>query len=149
MIGLAIDSTTAYFAKDVSPSPPGTPDTLDGGVLSCALTGCGGSPSELIPIDLVADDAGLLLPWQFAVDRTNLYWDMTRYQPNLAGPATGQVLACAKGGCGNSPTVLASGLRSPAGLTTDGISVYFTERGDTMGSNATDGRVSKCAVMQS
>ena len=47
-----------------------------------------------------------------------------------------QVLACAKTGCSATPTVLASFLRNPVGLATDGANVYFAERGVT--ANASD-----------
>jgi hypothetical protein len=135
IVGLTVDALSAYFAS-----------TVDGTILSCALAGCGGIPTVLASSGSTLDGGGTLLPWQLAVDQTNVYWDLTRYQPNLAGPADGQVLACAKGGCNNGPTVLASGLRNPGGLTTDGANVYFTERGVTMNNNAMDGRVSKCAI---
>jgi hypothetical protein len=134
IVGVALDTSNAYFAS-----------TINGTILTCPLTGCGGAPTVLSPDSLMAD-AGQLLPWRLATDEANVYWDLTRYETNLAGPAEGQVLACAKAGCNGSPTVLASGLRNPWGLVTDGTNVYFLEHGDTRTANAKDGRVAKCAV---
>jgi hypothetical protein len=137
IIGIAVDTSNAYFASYV-----------DRTILTCSLAGCGGAPTVLAPDGLLLDAGwqGNQMPWQLAVDETNVYWDLTRYWPVLQGPAQGEVLACPKTGCSEGPTVLASGLRNPAGLATDGASVYFTERGTNNATDATDGRVSKCSV---
>jgi hypothetical protein len=134
VVGAAVDTSNVYFANTVQRT-----------ILACPVTGCTGAPTVVSP-DSLLTDAGQLLPWQLGVDQANVYWDLTRYWPNLSGPAEGQVLMCAKAGCNATPTVLASGLRNPAGLASDGVNVYFSERGVAKTASAMDGRISKCAV---
>ena len=61
----------------------------------------------------------------------------------------GMILACAKSGCGATPTVLAGGLDAPIAIATDGINVYWTEVGPDYlagGPVTGTGLVRKCAV---
>ena len=67
--------------------------------MKCALSGCNGEPT------MVAEAApGATGPGGLAVDCTNVYW---------TNSTDGTVMTCAKDGCGNSPTVLASGQLEP------------------------------------
>ena len=47
-------------------------------------------------------------------------------------------MKCAKGGCGGSPTTLASAQGSPTAIAVDSTNVYWT--------TGTDGKIAKCAV---
>ena len=82
-------------------------------------------------------------PIAIAVDSSNVYWLNLGY---LVGPGGklgfyyegGQVMKCAIGGCGNSPTVLGSGWTqaalypTPSGLTLDARSVYWLGGGNVL-----------------
>ena len=56
-------------------------------------------------------------PIAIAVDSASVYW-LTR--------DGGEVMRCAKRGCDQKPTVLASGIQGLARLAVDASSVYFT-----------------------
>jgi hypothetical protein len=82
----------------------------------------------------------LRLPIAIAVDSVNVYWlelgDVEGGGGKLGNYfLDGQVKKCAIGGCNNSPTILAAGLRQggmyppPAGLTVDNENVYFSAGG--------------------
>jgi hypothetical protein len=145
-MGVATDATRAYIA------------TMYGEVASCALGGCGGVPTSLASATQMSPSH---LLGQLVVDDANVYWALGADSRGmwvevgngfLAGcggaigqPGAGQLFKCAKGGCSDNPTVLASGLNCPTGVATDGTSVYFTEVGSS-GSDASVGRVAKCAV---
>src|SRR5579872_990529 len=62
--------------------------------------------------------------------------------------SSGRLVKCAKTGCGNQTTPLASALASAARIATDGADVYISEWGDvgqgTFGPNL--GRIGKCPV---
>lgn len=90
---------------------------------------------------------GLASPSGIAVDATNVYWlTLGIYHPSglgakVPGSRTGaQVMKCAKAGCGNHPTVLATGDwrigGTPAAIAVDGSDVYW----------GADGQVLKCAT---
>lgn len=148
---IAVDDVRAYIGNNT------------GEIVSCALGGCGGAPTVLVPGSWSTQS---LMPTNFAqlaVDNTNLYWGMGSafgtYMPVkngfvTQGTATGQmptdrILECAKAGCGGNPTTLLSGLHYPTGVATDGASVYFTEQQDFTGGATGDadiGRISKCDV---
>lgn len=151
-MAIGVDDASAYIG------------TTFGEIVSCALGGCGGAPTLLVSAPAQPSPADLL--GQLAVDDTNVYWALgamgVGYVPVSNGfvsgcAGTGQVppgsiLECAKGGCGEKPTTLASGLSCPTGVVTDGSSVYFTEPqfyggGPTPGlSDANVGRIGKCNV---
>ncbi len=74
--------------------------------------------------------SGQDLPGGIAVDATNVYW--VNYGSGSAGPVQGpvldgQVMKCAKAGCGRNPTALASGLAHPTSIAVDATSVYWTD----------------------
>ncbi|HTB56743.1 MAG TPA: hypothetical protein VLC06_02670 [Polyangia bacterium] len=118
-VGIAVDGTGIYWAT-----------TAPDAVLACALGGCDGTPSSVM-----ASSPSAAAVSQVALDDNNVYF-------TDANPQIGMILACAKSGCGSSPTVLASGLNAPMGIVTDGLSVYWTETGNGVGA----GLVRKCSV---
>jgi len=105
-------------------------------VLRCAATGCGNRPTVLVtypPLDGVGAVGGLpVAPSALAVDATNVYWTDAH-----------SVRACAIGGCGCSPTSLASGLIQPPGVAAAAGRVFWTVW--TSGSPDT-GDVGSCPV---
>jgi hypothetical protein len=151
-MAIGVDDASAYIG------------TTFGEIVSCALGGCSGAPTLLVPEPAQLSPAYQL--GQLAVDDTNVYWALGAmgigYNPVSNGFVTGcagtgqvplgSILECAKGGCNDSPTTLASGLSCPTGVVTDGSSVYFTEPqyyggGPTPGlSDANVGRIGKCNV---
>jgi hypothetical protein len=62
-------------------------------------------------------------PYALAIDATNVYWSNVG-----SGAGNGSIMACAKAGCGQAPTTLASGIhvQYPYGLTVSGGNVYWT-----------------------
>jgi hypothetical protein len=88
---------------------------------TCGEAGC--QPLVLAEGTNPSTAGGLVL------DSTNVYW---------LDSAGGQLLACAKTGCGLAPTVLAAGQGGPSGLVVSGGTAYWT--------NATAGTVSSCAT---
>jgi hypothetical protein len=140
-MGVTTDAARAYIA------------TSYGEIVSCALGGCGGVPTLLVSSSH-QESPGYLLA-QVAVDDTNVYWGLgfpsgiwvPVSNGFLAGcGATGQINACAKGGCNDNPTALASGLNCPIGVVTDGTNVYFTELNENGGNDASVARLAKCSV---
>ncbi len=80
---------------------------------------------------------------QIAVDGASVYFVDTY------GYGLGRILKCAKKGCNNSPTTLASGLNGAVGIAVDASNVYWTETGNNVvaGQTVTGvGRVAKCAI---
>jgi hypothetical protein len=94
--GLAIDSTSLYF--------------FDLDAATVAKVSLGGGP-------VVTLATGLNLAFQLTADATNVYWT------DMQG---GKVLACSKGGCGATPTVIATGQVALVAVGVGGGSVYFT-----------------------
>jgi hypothetical protein len=133
-LGIVVDGVNAYSVDSV------------GTAVSCPLSGC--SVPKLLG---TSPYIPFLETAFFAIDETSIYWDRGN-APNQGTidipltSANGQLLQCAKAGCTNGPTVLASGLGNPMALTSDGSNVYFAELGTSMTSGATDGRIAKCAV---
>jgi hypothetical protein len=126
-VGVAVDASGIYWVAQA-------PNTL----FSCPLGGCAGAPTALMAASPDVADVQ-----QVALDANNVYF--TDGNPIELG----MILACAKSGCGTTPTVLASGLDAPVAIATDGINVYWTETGpDFVGgtSVAGVGLVRKCAV---
>jgi hypothetical protein len=103
---LAADATNVYWSSWSA-----------GTVAQCALAGCSA------PTILANAQFG---PARVAVDATSVYWMTSATAPaNLDGA----IWRCAIGGCGGSPTIVASGIatgNSGAGLAVDGTNVYWT-----------------------
>jgi hypothetical protein len=126
-VGVAVDASGIYWVAQA-------PNTLFG----CPLGGCAGGPTVLM-----AGSADVADVRQVALDANNVYF--TDGNPLQLG----MILACAKSGCGATPTVLASGLDAPIAIATDGINVYWTETGPDVVAGAPvtgAGLVRKCAV---
>jgi hypothetical protein len=109
----------------------GTPP--DGAPEASSVTTTGGSAE---PTVVLAE--GQLGPASIAVDQDNVYWlnlgrDQRSNTKETTPYAGGQIMKCAKDGCGSSPSVLASdrvqsiGTRIPAGVATDGSAVYWAD----------------------
>lgn len=139
-------SPTALWSADLAPAASGIAvdasdvywSTANGEVMKCALSGCNNTPTVL-----VGATAALAATNQIALDDANVYV----VDANPAGQ--GRVVGCAKAGCGSNPAELAIGLNAPRALVTDGVNVYWIERG----ANSVDGQsvsgagsVRRCAV---
>lgn len=101
-IGIAVDAQNVYATSQ------------DGRIVSVPLSGAS-SPTILAQTQPN--------PYALTVDATNVYWS------NVAsGAGNGSIMACAKAGCGQMPTTLASGIhvQYPYGLAVSGGSVYWT-----------------------
>jgi len=124
--GIAVDASDIYWS------------TAKGEVMKCALSGCNNTPTVL-----VGATAALAAANQIALDDGNVYV----VDANPAGQ--GRVLGCAKSGCGNNPAELAIGLNAPRALVTDGVNVYWIERGADFANGQSvsgAGFVRRCAV---
>ena len=113
LTSLASDGLDVFFADRGSAAQ----NYADAGIKRVNLAG--GSAVVLVTGELRATD--------LAVDAVNVYW---------SDEGAGAVMACAKSGCGGTPTVLASLQAAPRRTITDGSFVYF----------ATDAGVVRCAV---
>ncbi|HEX8793148.1 MAG TPA: hypothetical protein VF765_19525 [Polyangiaceae bacterium] len=101
-MGIAVDTQNVYAASQ------------DGRVVSTPLSG-GGTLTVLAQSQPT--------PYALAIDATNVYWS------NVAsGAGNGSIMACAKAGCSQAPTTLASGIhvQYPYGLVVSGTNVYWT-----------------------
>jgi hypothetical protein len=90
----------------------------------CLGGGCTGGLCQ--PITLASNQTGA---YGLAIDGANVYWS-TSYN--------GQIRSCAKSGCNNTPTTLATG-QSAYGIAVDGTNVYW-------GNYAVSGAIQKCAI---
>jgi len=101
-MGIAVDAQNVYAVSQ------------DGRIVSAPLSGAG-------TVTVLAQTQPN--PYALAIDATNVYWS------NVAtGAGNGSIMACAKAGCGQAPTTLASGIhvQYPYGLTVSGGNVYWT-----------------------
>ena len=89
-----------------------------------------------VPLPAGVLASGLIAPVSVAVDATNVYWlsegNYTAILAPSASLGTVQLLKCAKSGCNNTPTVLATGFVDPLmsrdrldGIESDGKDVYW------------------------
>lgn len=119
---IAIDSRNVYFN-----------DWYGGRVLACAITGCDNHPTVIA--------SGLYEPYEVAVDCRNVYW-LSWVPPVGSQPTTAaQITKCAVGGCGNSPTVLASD-PDPGVLVLDSQNTYWRSWAGSNGGTS----ILKCAI---
>jgi hypothetical protein len=139
--GIAVDATNIYWAVQL------------GGVMKCAINGCRSSLTSLVT-GLRDPTPGVTPPGggpssavselgQIAVDGESVYF------VDSYGSGLGRILKCAKNGCNNSPTTLASDLNGAVGIAVDAANVYWTETGNNVvaGQTVTGvGRVAKCAI---
>jgi hypothetical protein len=139
--GIAVDATSIYWAIQL------------GGVMKCAINGCSNSLTSLVA-GLIDPNPGVTSPsggpanavselGQIALDDTSVYVVDT-YASGL-----GRIIKCAKSGCNNNPTTLASGLNGAVGIAVDTTNVYWTETGNNVVAGqmvAGAGRVAKCAI---
>jgi len=124
--GIAVDATDVYWLEGFS-GP-----TI--GVFSCGVCGCDKKPKLLASVE-----APLGLPGSIAVDETSVYFTI-RATANIQNPNSGSVMKCAKSGCGNEPTVLAS-KQAPQGIAVNATHVYWTNDSQ----NGAEGTVMGCA----
>ena len=105
--GIALSGTSVYWVNLGMLAPDGGP-RIGSQIVTCAKTGCGGSPLVLA----TGSWDGMS---ELAVDDTDVYWLVT-----------GQVLACPLAGCSGSPRVVWSGTGPLYDIVADDAGVYFT-----------------------
>ncbi len=103
-VGVAVDATNLYWTNG-QPGP-------DGSVLQCAKASCESTVTRLA--------SKRSAPWAIAVDATSVYWT-----------EEGGVYKCAIGGCGGSPSQLASS--AGRAIAVDGVNVYFSQEDTALG----------------
>ncbi len=137
--GIAVDAANIYWAVEL------------GGLMKCAIRGCSSSVTTLVTDSRdgppITDPSGTTLPGAVSQLRQIALDDANVYIVDSYGTGLGRILKCAKNGCNNSPTTLASGLSGAIGIAVDADNVYWTETGDSANSGPTlagPGRVAKC-----
>ena len=139
--GIAVDAASIYWAVEL------------GGLMKCAIHECSRSVTTLVtglrvgpPI---TDPSGMTYSGAVSLLRQIALDDANVYIVDSYGSGLGRILKCAKNGCNNSPTTLASGLSGAVGIAVDADNVYWTEAGDNIVAGqmvAGTGRVAKCAI---
>lgn len=97
---IAVDQNNVYFAIESN----------QGTVYQCPKTGCVGAPIEL----------GSGYATAIALDAARVYWG------DFSG---GKLVACTIGGCANQPTTLAPNQTQIRGVSTDGVSLFWSTAG--------------------
>lgn len=122
--GIATDGTNIYWADS------GTSDNnyTDGDIAGCSLNGACSIPSQRF---LIAD--GLASPNMLVVSGGKAYWT------NSDGTVMSAPVSLMPG----AKTTIASGRPNPYGITTNGTTLYWAERGTTAKSYA-DGDIVSC-----
>jgi hypothetical protein len=122
--GFAVHSSCGYTQVD--------PHNCGACGHDCAGGACQAGVCVPLPPGVLA--SGVIAPTSVAVDATNVYWISEGEHSDGDGGVTGlvEVLECAKTGCNNSPTLLASGQwdyfsakDTLHGLASDGTNVYW------------------------
>jgi hypothetical protein len=114
---LALDSANVYVVGE-------------GRLLKCPKSG--GGVTTLVSGGAVPAES--MLDQVIAVDGSNVYWTTAMSSVNFAAFTGGTLLKCAVGGCGGTPTVMASSSSIPFfGVALDASYVYWTEVGSTQG----------------
>jgi hypothetical protein len=101
-MGVAVDTQNVYAVSQ------------DGRIVSAPISGS-------MAVTVLA--TGQPQPYALTIDATNVYWSTVG-----SGAGNGTIMACAKAGCAQAPTTLASGIhvQYPYGLLVSGGSVYWT-----------------------
>lgn len=126
---IAVDGANVYWLNKGTVTGPGGKSGYswaDGQVMRCALGGCGNKPTILAsgwwyPGGLPVVTSAL------TIDATRVYWAGAAPTLLPGQSAGGAVLSCAIGGCGCAPTVIASGVDDPTGVSVSGSGVFWTE----------------------
>jgi len=125
-IGIATDRTDVFW-------------TTTNQVMRCAQTGCGGTPSLLLP-----PSRSMLSLGAIAIDDGNVYFAHDEFYIDRSQP--GAILGCAKSGCGASPWSVATSLPPVWNLATDGIDVYWSQIDNLPSPNRQTGMIRRCPV---
>jgi hypothetical protein len=138
-----VDATIGDSGGDSTLSDAGIDSTLSDAGLDATLTDASNDASTCV--EAAPPDASLTTLWSdglsgaafVAVDGTNVYFTST------AG--FGSVMKCAIGGCGGSPTTIASGFVGVGlmGIAVDGTNVYWTVFG---AADAGAGAIMSCPI---
>lgn len=142
-VGVAVAGAAVYWVDSLAAD-----GGVGGSVMTCATSGCGGAPTALSAVEntptSIAVSGGTAF-WtgsatrrcstsacspvsvgpggaRVAVDSSNVYWTA----------ATGPV-RCAVGGCGGSPTPIATGQFGPWAIAVDSANVYWSDIAGTLG----------------
>jgi hypothetical protein len=116
-MGIAVDATSVYWTT-----------TYPGAVLKCAISGCGGQPTQLASAPSGQGYGGI------AVDDTDVYWVTDNSSIDVMGnwvDGPHSIMKCAINGC-NTPTELVGGLEPgslPGRIALDATNVYWTNPG--------------------
>ena len=137
-----VDETSTTLAVDVALDGTDVYWTTLGLVMRCGLAGCNNAPTVL-----VSDAAALYSLGPIALDDTNVYFGHGLFADgSIEHP--GEIMVCAKTGCGDHPAVLATGVDRPVSIATDGTDVYWAElvTSDLNSSGPGPGMIRRCSV---
>jgi hypothetical protein len=119
-----VDATNVYIAPSgsVSTCPlsgcassgPTVLATGSSWLSKCALGGCGGTPTPL-----TTSSPNGAIAYGIAINQTSVYWTVGIEYPN------GAVYGCSIGGCGTSPSVIASQAGVVGAIAVDATNAYF------------------------
>jgi hypothetical protein len=153
--GRPVPSRPADAASDATTHPTDAGTDVDAACVdtetdprNCGTCGMGCNGGECrggvcAPLSAGVLSSGQHTPVGLALDATNVYWlNVGTYLPDAAKSTKAQLMKCAKTGCGNAPTVLASGQwNGTTRLVVSGGYVYWATQ-NLLLRCATDGCVS-------